>query len=145
MKLRPQVTPWTREVPSGGGITGLWRSANQVYTLKQDGKGLTGTVGEGGQENAIAAIQDGKVDDGKISFVAANVTYTGTVKADSIELQRSGGGGPGGRRNAEQVAATGPKIGPPPDGSDPSRPAFVGLGGGPPAASAPLVLRRTKR
>ena len=62
VKLRPQVAVWEREVPSGSGITGLWRPAqsgssndfismivgtNTVFTIHQDGNQLTGMV-EGG-------------------------------------------------------------------------------------------------
>ena len=60
-KLRPAVAEWRREVPAGAGITGLWRpvpqavpaggggfgmggGADSVFTLKQDGGKLTGTV-----------------------------------------------------------------------------------------------------
>jgi beta-galactosidase len=143
--LRPQVAAWQREVPAGMGVTGLWRSAGQVFTFRQEGNALTGTMeggaGRGGGDTA-ASISDGKVDGANISFSVGNVGYKGTLNGESIELQRSGGGMP--RRTGETPARSVPAIGPPPDGSDPSRPAFVGLGGGP-QAPAPLVLHRTKR
>jgi beta-galactosidase len=176
VKLRPQVPVWEREVPTGSGITGLWRVApaaapagfgmfgggsSQVFTFRQNGNGLTGTVeggfggrgggGGGGGGEAPAAIENGKVDGASVSFTAANVTYTGTVKGDSIELQRTGGfgmGGRGGRGAPAEPAGSRPAIGPPPDGSDPSNGAFFGLGragaGRGPQTPAPLALHRAK-
>src|SRR5271170_705048 len=61
VELRPQVGVWEREVPTGAGITGLWRptieagdNANlmamivgggtMVFTLRQGGSTLTGSV-----------------------------------------------------------------------------------------------------
>ena len=154
VKLRPQVAVWERDVPAGEGISGLWRPApvtaaagfgggiSQVFTFRQNGNSLTGTV-EGGGSTPIA-IEEGKVDGANISFRAANVAYTGTLKADGIELQRTGGapGGRGGRGAPAEPAGPRPAIGPPPDGSDPSR----GVGGGRgPQAPAPIILHRTKR
>jgi beta-galactosidase len=158
VNLRPQVAVWEREVPAGEGITGLWRpapvaagagpgggfggGAGQVFTFRQSGNSLTGTV-EGGGAAAIA-IENGKVDGANISFSAANVAYTGTLKGDAIELQRTGGapGGRGGRGAPAEPAGPRPAIGPPPDGSDPSR----GVGGGRgPQTPAPMVLQRAKR
>ena len=145
---------WERDVPAGEGISGLWRPApvtaaagfgggiSQVFTFRQNGNSLTGTV-EGGGSTPIA-IEEGKVDGANISFRAANVAYTGTLKGDGIELQRTGGapGGRGGRGAPAEPAGPRPAIGPPPDGSDPSR----GVGGGRgPQAPAPVILHRTKR
>ena len=65
VKLRPQVAVWEREVPAGAGITGLWRPApvaaaagrggggfggggNQVFSFRQNGNALGGTVEGGG-------------------------------------------------------------------------------------------------
>ena len=151
VKLRPQAAVWERAVPAGSGITGLWRpaaGAGQVFAFHQDGNSLTGTVeggGRGGGDTPIA-IQDGKLDGADITFRAANVTYTGTVRGDSIELQRAGGGGRGGRRAPVEPAGPGPAIGPPPNGSDPSSGSFFGLGGGRGQQTpAPLVLHRTTR
>ena len=59
--LRPQVAVWEREAPIGSGITGLWRPlpntgeaagfiasiiarGETLFTLRQDGSSLTGTV-----------------------------------------------------------------------------------------------------
>ena len=172
VKLRPQAAVWQREVPAGEGITGLWRTASapaaafggfgggsQVFTLRQSGTALTGTVegggggrGGGGGDRP-AAIEEGKVEGGSIAFKVGEVTYSGTVKGDSIELQRTGGGfaGRGGRRGAAEPTGPRPAIGPPPDGSDPSNGAFFGLGRGGaggrggPQAPPPLVLQRAKQ
>ena len=152
VKLRPQAAVWEREVPVGEGITGLWRpagGASQLFTFEQRGNALTGTVEGGGffggGGDTPMAIEAGKVDGANVSFSAANVTYTGTLQGDAIELHRTGGGFPGGRggRGAPaEPAGPRPAIGPPPDGSDPSR--SVGGGRGP-QAPAPMVLHRAKR
>jgi beta-galactosidase len=171
VKLRPQVAVWDREVPAGSGVTGLWRPAPVaaaagrggggfgggsagVFTFRQNGGALTGSVegvgGARGGGEAPVAIEDGKVDGANISFKAGNATYTGTVRADQIELQRTGGPQPGGRRPAP-AEPTGPRpaIGPPPDGSDPSSGSFFtggrGGGRGGPQGPVALVLVRSKR
>jgi beta-galactosidase len=158
VKLRPQVAVWEREVPSGMGITGLWRpataaegpggfGASQVFTFRQNGGLLTGTIessGRGGE--TTVAIEEGRVGGANISFKAGNAAYTGELKGDVIELQRTGGE-PDRRERPAPSEPSGPRpaIGPPPDGSDPSHPAFVGLGGGRgPQTPAPIVLHRTK-
>jgi beta-galactosidase len=160
VKLRPQVAVWEREVPAGEGITGLWRpapvvasagpggggfggGAGQVFTFRQSGNSLTGTI-EGGGGSTPLAIEDGKVDGANISFSAASAAYTGTLKGDAIELQRTGGapGGRGGRGAPAEPAGPRPAIGPPPDGSDPSRSAAGGRGLPTPA---PIILQRAKR
>ncbi|MGD0696905.1 MAG: beta-galactosidase GalA [Terriglobia bacterium] len=162
--LRPQVAVWEREVPAGEGITGLWRpvprteegnslmamilgAGNIVFTLKQDGNKLTGTVeGTGvgffGGGDVPLPIEEGKVDGNNLSFKAGNTTYSGTLKAEQIELQRKIDFGirlPAAPAAQERAR---PAIGPPPDGSDPSIPDFrQRLAQGPP----PLVLRRVQR
>jgi beta-galactosidase len=152
VKLRPQAAVWERAVPAGEGITGLWRpagGASQLFTFQQRGNALTGTVEGGGAfgggGDTPISIEAGKLDGANISFSAVNVTYTGTLKGDMIELQRTGGGFPGGRggRGAPaEPAGPRPAIGPPPDGTDPSR----GVGGGRgPQTPAPMVLHRAKR
>jgi beta-galactosidase len=170
VKLRPQVAVWEREVPAGSGITGLWRpvpvvasagrgggffgGGDSVFTFRQNGASLTGSVegGGGGRGggggDAQTGIEDGKAEGDNISFRAGAVTYSGSLKGDRIELQRTGSAG--GRGGRAAPAATGPRpaIGPPPDGSDPSSGAFVNPGGGRGAqaqAPAPLVLRRVTR
>jgi len=171
VNLRPQVAVWEREVPSGSGITGLWRpvpmaanagrggggfggGADGVFTFRQNGASLAGSVegagGRGGGGDTPAAIEEGKVEGDAISFRAGTITYSGSVKGDQIELQRSGGamGGRGGRGAPAAVPGPRPAIGPPPDGSDPSSGAFVNPGagrGGQPQTPPPLVLRRVKR
>jgi beta-galactosidase len=175
VKLRPQAPVWEREVPTGSGITGLWRpvpvvaaagrggggfggggGANSVFTLKQNGGSLTGTVegggggrgfGGGGGSDTPAAIEEGKVDGANVSFKVGAMTYTGTVKGDQIELQITGGAGFGGRgARPAPTPPTGPQpvIGPPPDGTDPSSGAFAGGGGrgGQPQTPPPTILRR---
>ena len=161
--LRPQVAVWEREVPVGAGITGLWRpvpraeegnplfamimgSGSLVFTLRQNGNELSGTVeGTGGGffggGDQPLPIEEGKVDGSKISFKAGNTTYSGTLNGDQIELQRKISFP---FRLPTPSAPTGPRpaIGPPPDGSDPSIPEFrQALAQGPP----PLVLHRVKR
>jgi beta-galactosidase len=173
VQLRPQVAVWEREVPAGPGITGLWRpepaaaaagrggggfggAAGGVFTFRQNGGVLSGSIEGGGGRGGEtpAAIENGKVDGAAVSFSAAGFTYTGTLKGDAVELQRSGGpamGGRGGRGATAEPAGPRPAIGPPPDGSDPSSASFVGLGrGGPgggrgPQTPAPIVLHRVKR
>ncbi len=147
--LRPQMAAWEREAPAGEGVTGLWRAASggaQIFTLRQNGSALTGTVeGAGGPGGGGGAIQDGKVEGGNVSFRAGNAAYTGTVKGEQIELQRTGGPG---RPNRPVLPppGSGPAIGPPPDGSDPSSLAFLGLGGGRgPQGPQTVVLKRAKR
>ena len=147
-KLRPQVGAWEREVPSGEGVTGLWRpqqGGSQIFTLRQSGGALSGTVEGDSGRGGGGAIQEGKVDGAAITFRSGNTTYTGTVKGDQIELQRTGGFG---RPNRPVPVATEPRpaIGPPPDGSDPSSLGFMGLGGGrAPQGPQTVVLRRAKR
>jgi beta-galactosidase len=165
--LRPQVAVWEREVPVGPGVTGLWRTGGgsggrgsrgggggQVFTLRQSGGVLSGTVEGGGADGGETpvAIQDGKVDGANVSFRVGNATYTGTLKGDQLELQRPGGGagGRGGRGAATAPAAPRPAIGPPPDGVNPGSAAYIssltGGGGGRGAQTpAPLVLVRAKR
>lgn len=139
--LRPQVAVFQRQVPSGSGVTGLWRpvpeegepnellsflvgAGSTIFTLRQSGNTLTGTL-EGGGGGFLSggdvpqAIEDGKIDGSSISFKAGRSTYTGTIAADRIRLDRRielpfhipSPVTPPGRQ---------PAIGPPPDGSDPS-------------------------
>jgi len=116
------------------------RRNRQVFTFRQNGGTLTGTV----EGDTPAPLEGGKVDGANISFSAANITYTGTLSGDTIELRRTGGamGGRGGRGAPAEPAGPRPAIGPPPDGSDPSRGAGGGRG---PQSPAPMDLHRTKR
>jgi beta-galactosidase len=150
--LRPQVAAWTREVPVGSGITGLWRpdpsgapdmagfflGAEVLFTFRQEGARLTGTVERLPgflSLNPPATIEEGRVDGGEIAFKAGSVSYTGVLKGDQIELERSMSSF-GASRPAPAPSDTRPAIGPPPDGSDPS---FLGRSRGRPA---PIVLLR---
>ena len=156
--LRPQVAVWERKVPKGEGITGLWRPIPQagpeelawiigpgdsVYSFKQEGGNLTGSVeGTGmsftGGSDAPAPIVNGNVNGNTISFKAGSNTFTGTIKGDRIELQRSINLGweiP----KPPAKAPDAPEIGPAPDGSDPS------MGNFQIPSSIPVVLRRVER
>jgi beta-galactosidase len=159
--LRPQVAAWEREVPAGPGITGLWRpipraeegssllalllgAGNILFTLKQDGNQLTGSVegtGAGffGGSDVPTPITEGKVDGPNVSFKAGNATYSGTLSGDQIELERRIDFGFRLPNPPEEPAGSRPAIGPPPDGSDPSIGAFHFRG------PAPLVLHRVQR
>ncbi len=159
VELRPQVAVWSREVPAGEGITGLWRPERGpagIFTFRQTGATLTGTVEgagvRGGSGEAGTAIENGNVAGVNVSFTAGGIGYAGTIQGETIEIGRSGvPGGRGGGITDQAAAGPRPAIGPPPDGSDPSRLGTVLSIVGRPAAGrgAPavqnLVLRRTKR
>jgi beta-galactosidase len=160
VKLRPQVAGWEREVPSGSGVTGLWRpvlasagpsddfismivGVNTVFTLRQDGSKLTGTVEGGagffGGDDVPSPIVEGRVDGDRVAFKSGNSNFTGMLKGDRIELQRS--------VNLPWETPTPPKeepgrpaIGPAPDGSDPS----IDISWQMPS-SIPVVLHRVER
>jgi len=159
--LRPQVAVFRREVPSGSGVTGLWRplpeegepnellsfligAGSTIFTLRQNGSSLTGTV-EGGGGGFLSggevplAIEDGKIDGSSISFKAGSSTYTGTIAADRIRLERRIEL-PFHRPNPVTPTGPQPAIGPPPDGSDPSINRSWRL-----PDSIPVVLRRVER
>src|SRR5205085_10545588 len=91
--LRAHVLLWEREIPKGQGITGLWRpvppensqsaalpflaAGDSVYSFRQEGSSLTGTVeGVGtsftGGSDIPAAIMNGKIDGSAINFKAGN-------------------------------------------------------------------------
>jgi len=152
--LRPQVAPWTREVPVGPGITGLWRpdtsgapdlagfflGAEVLFTFRQEGARLTGTVERRPgfvSLNPPATIEDGQVDGRAIAFESGGISYTGVLRGGQIELERGMPSFGPGRPAAPSEPR--PVIGPAPDGSDPS---FLGRGGGRPA---PIVLHRVDR
>jgi beta-galactosidase len=141
-KLRPQVAPWKREVPAGAGLSGLWRPIvgsggatgmlamfagdnAMVFTLRQEGSDLTGEMEGGGGgffggSDAGVPITNGKVDGKNVSFKVGNNTYSGSLEGEQIELQRTMELG---FNLAQPPTPTGsrPAVGPPPDGSDPSR------------------------
>jgi beta-galactosidase len=177
VKLRPQIAVWERQVPVGTGVTGLWRpaaaaaaatnnpmalaggGAEMVFTLRQEGNTLTGSLessgggGFGGGGGTGGPIEDGRVDGSGVSFKVGTTTYTGTVSGDHIELQRIGGfGGRGGRGGppapggaAAADAGPRPAIGPPLAGTDPSFGGGGGRGRGGGQGPQPLVLRRVTR
>jgi beta-galactosidase len=159
--LRPQAAVWEREVPTGAGVTGLWRpmaapgrsnrltalagDANSLFTLRQAGGDLTGNVegaGTGGffgGSDVPAPLTDGKVDGEHVSFKVGNSTYTGTIHADRMELERTTDAA---MQMPHPAEPTGPRpaVGPPPDGSDPSRNPSLRL---PPVI--PVLLHRVQR
>ncbi|MGA8044529.1 MAG: beta-galactosidase GalA, partial [Terracidiphilus sp.] len=140
VNLRPQIAVWKREVPKGPGITGLWRpvpeaegpnagfiafilGGNSVYTFRQEGGKLTGTVeGSGGffgGDDVPVPITDATIDGSRVAFKSGISSYEGEVKGDQIELQRT-------VKIPWHIPApvkedpNRPAIGPAPDGSDPS-------------------------
>jgi len=153
--LRPQVASWEPNVPAGTGLTGLWRPMADVngstepmaivFTLVQDGNTLTGsTEGLGrnwaGGSDLTTPITDGVVDGETLHFKVGDATFSGRLMVDVIELQQEGYGGRQPQRQEVQTVEPGPAIGPPPDGTDPSRSPFRRLG-----AAGPLYLHRVKR
>ncbi len=158
--LRPQVAVWRREISTGSGITGLWRplpdsgagaamvaaivgGGSTIFAFRQDGSRVTGTVeGTGGGffggDDKPIPITDGKIEGQSISFKAGNNTFSGTMKGDQIELQRKVELG---FQLIPTVTDTGhrPAVGPPPDGSDPSRGPSRRI-----PSSIPLVIRRVE-
>jgi beta-galactosidase len=125
VELRPQVAVWEPEAPRGAGITGLWRPAQdggtQLFVLVQDGNTLTGTVEGVGGNGASSPITDGQVDGANVSFKAGNSTYSGHTDGETIELERAPNFGQRPPRPASVSDASRPAVGPPPDGTDPSR------------------------
>ncbi len=159
VSLRPQLAVWQREAPAGSGVTGLWRpipaaASNEMisflvggdstlFSLRQSGNSLTGTVEGGGggffSGNEPVPIENGTVDGSRVSFKAGNSTYTGTITADRISLDRKVEFP---FRRPQPAAPTGPQpaIGPPPDGSDPSFNRSRRM-----PESIPVVLHRVER
>jgi beta-galactosidase len=125
VELRPQVAVWEPEVPRGAGITGLWRPAQdggtQLFVLVQDGSKLTGTVEGAGGGGASTPITEGQVDGANVTFKAGNSTYSGHTNVETIELERAPNFGQRPPRPTQESDASRPTVGPPPDGSDPSR------------------------
>jgi beta-galactosidase len=139
--LRPQVPVWEREVPTGSGITGLWRpvpgaaqatglisflvgNGVTVFSLRQDGNNLTGSVeGTGGGffggSDTPIPITEGKVNGSDVSFKSGNSTYAGKINGDRLELERKIQI-PLRMIPPAEPSGTRPAIGPPPEGSDPS-------------------------
>jgi beta-galactosidase len=156
---RPQVAVWEREVPKGDGVTGLWREApaegeqsevmafiaggGAVYSFHQQGSSLTGTV-EGASVNFTggmdvpAPIVNGKINGNAIEFKVGSNSFSGTIKGDRVELQRSINLG-WAQPKPSPKAPDAPDIGPAPDGSDPS------IGDWHIPDAIPVTLKRTKR
>ncbi|HZQ96355.1 MAG TPA: beta-galactosidase GalA [Candidatus Sulfotelmatobacter sp.] len=158
VRLRPQVPVWEREVPAGAGITGLWRpvpsgssndfvsmivGTNTVFTIRQDGGKLTGTVEGGagffGGDDVPTEIVEGSVNGDRVAFKSGDSSYTGTIKGDRIELQRSFNL-PWETPAPPKPDPNRPAIGPAPDGSDPSIDTTWEV-----PSSIPVVLRRAQR
>jgi beta-galactosidase len=158
--LRPQVAAWEREVPSGPGVTGLWRpvqvspgtsddfismiaGTNAVFSLRQDGGKLTGIVegiaGFFGGDDVPIPIVEGTVNGDRVAFKSGDSNFTGTIKGDRIELQRSLNI-PWETPKPPKEEPGRPEIGPAPDGSDPSTDATWEV-----PSSIPVVLRRVDR
>jgi len=157
--LRPQVAVWEREVPKGAGVTGLWRpvpaagpgndflsmivGTNTVFTLRQDGNKLTGSVEGGagffGGDDVPLSIVDASVDGDQVSFKSGDSKYTGALKGDRLELQRSFTL-PWETPTPPKEEPGRPAIGPAPDGSDPSVDSTWEVPKG-----IPVVLRRVER
>jgi beta-galactosidase len=149
---RPQVAIWQREVPKGEGITGLWRPeaaaepslpsmGDSLFSLKQEGSKLSGTVeGVGanffGGGDVPISISEGNIEGTNVTFKAGNNSFSGNVRGDRIELQRSAP--PPFAAPVVEKSPGAPDIGPAPDGSDPSR--------GPirPPSTLRVVLRRVQ-
>jgi beta-galactosidase len=136
-ELRPQVAVWEREVPTGPGLTGLWRpipspdegnslfarflgGGNLLFTFGQEGNHLTGTL-EGNAGFEPVPLEEGTVDGTKVSFRAGMITYSGMLTADRIELKRTVHLPRHMEMEPKPPSGPRPAIGPPPDGSDPSR------------------------
>jgi beta-galactosidase len=161
VSLRPQVAVWQREVPQGQGVTGLWRPApgggatglmafvvgdgTTIYTLRQDGSKLTGSVegmggGFFGGSDRPAPIEEGVVDGQNISFKVGNSTFSGTVKDGQLDLERKIDFSRFLSRMPKEATGPRPAIGPPPDGTDPSFNLPKSMPSG-----IPVVLRRADR
>jgi beta-galactosidase len=147
--LGPGVTGLWRPIPEAGGATGLLAmllgGGTTVFSLRQDGNSLTGSVeGAGGGffggNDAPIPIVEGKAEGNSVSFKAGNSTYSGTLKGDQIELERRIDFGFRLPSAPEAPAGPRPVIGPPPDGTDPS----VGVNWRRPPV-VPLVLHRVQR
>jgi beta-galactosidase len=147
--LRPQIAVWEREIPQGGGASGLWRpdreSTAQILTLTQQGSKLTGSAegfgfGWAGGNDSAASVEEGAANGNEVNFRIGNITYSGTVKDERMNLVRSSRSPQRPRPNPVELADKSLAIGPAPDGSDPSR--------GPNSRPQPgpsLVLRRAQR
>jgi hypothetical protein len=87
----------TKPIFAAADVTGSWtadmktpdgNSFSLTFAFKQDGSKLTGTVT--GPQGDPLAIDNGKVDDDKLSFTVSfngtTITHTGTIAKDEIKL-----------------------------------------------------------
>jgi hypothetical protein len=87
----------TKPIFAAADVTGSWtadmkdpdgNSFSLTFAFKQDGNKLTGTVT--GPQGDPLAIDNGKVDDDKLSFTVSfngtTITHTGTIGKDEIKL-----------------------------------------------------------
>ena len=160
VKLRPQVAVWERELPRGGGVTGLWRPAltsgvpsddfismivgtNVLFVLKQDEDKLTGTAegiaGFFGGDDVPSPIVDGTVKGDQVAFKSLNSSFAGKVKGEQLELRRTVNL-PWETHAPPKEEPGRPAIGPAPDGSDPSIDTTWEV-----PSAIPVVLRRVQR
>ena len=96
-----------------------------MYTLRQQGSKLTGTVEYGvggffGAGDKATPITDGKVEGNRVSFTAGISSYEGTLEDGELNLKRTLHL-PWHLSEPEKPKGPQPAVGPPPDGSDPSR------------------------
>ena len=161
--LRPQVPPWERPVPSGPGVTGLWRpvvvaeaaaptircrsAAAAAWCSASDRTrdAVTGELDAAADgffdPSPGGVIEDGRIDGTGISFRVGRTKYEGTVSGDRIEVVKDTPFPFPPPARPPATTAPQPVVGPPPDGSDPSfGPWFGALG-----APARLVLHRVQR
>jgi hypothetical protein len=99
--------------------TGTWKSSfktrnggtrETIFKLKQDGAKLTGTVS--GRDGKETKIENGKVEDGKLSFQVTRefnnrkvvIKYQGTVEGDTIKGKRESPGRDGNTRTRDWEA-----------------------------------------
>ena len=93
-----------------------------------------------GGYDAPLAITRGKVDGSNVSFSAGREAYVGMLSGDTIQLERTLNLGPRPERTETESEGPRPVIGPPPDGSDPSRSPVSR-----PPGPMQIVLRRVQR
>jgi len=155
----PQVKAWQRTVPTGEGVTGLWRpvvqdgpsgpdplqlavSGDTLYSFVQNGSTLTGSLDgpPAAFGPAVTGAIQGTVEGSRVQFKVGATTYEGSLKGDRMELHRLAPPRPGATTPPRAETGQPLVIGPPPDGSDPS---LAGFNRGGPQSL--LVLRRSQR
>jgi beta-galactosidase len=101
----------------------LTGEGNMLFTLKQDAWKLDGSiegVAGGFFSGTDASIQlaNRSIDGRSLAFMAGDMHFVGTVVGDQIELKQEFDQA---STHEEVKSDHRPAIGPPPDGSDPSR------------------------